>query len=326
MPLTVPRLARAAATVANANFNAGAPGNPLDALLGNRSLYGDLGGLLVSQGAGYTTEGGNTVYGDGYIGPNDPRYMAADKYLSDNGLTQLRNTNIGGPGQPIDPSKVTYDPRYGLVTSIGNVKQYGSDIGGWGPFALAAIPAIAIAAGALSGAGATAAGGTTAASSVPGMIAPGMETQAMMESSLLNAGIMPGTAEWTSAMTGAGLDATAGGLYPTGAPTGMPPSAPTTPPPTNPNSGGLLGNLGDKTGGLLQQAGTWAMDHPLQAAGLAQTAYGLLGGGSHGASGSSGGSSKGGGGGSLGTQGIQQKFYTNPVTQMQLQRYQGGLL
>ena len=276
--------------MANVNINAGAAGNPLDALLNGRSLYGDLGGLLVSQGAGYTTEGGDTVYGDGFIGPNDPRYMAAQKYLSDNGLTQLRNTNIGGPGQPIDPSKVTYDPRFGLVTNVGNVKQYGTDIGGWGPFALAAIPAIAIAAGALAGGGA--AGGGTGA-----------------------AGAFDGATAAAEGGTGAGAfgGATAGAEGSSGLLGGA----------FNGATAGAEGGTG--VSGLLGQAGSWAMAHPLQAAGLAQTAYGLLGGGRSSAP-SSGGSSKGGGGGSLGTQGIQQKFYVNPVTQAQLQRYQGGLL
>jgi len=50
------------------------------------------------------------------------------------------------------------------------------------------------------------AAGAAGASDTPLVLAPGMEAQGMAESQLLNAGVVPGSAEWTSALSSAGLD------------------------------------------------------------------------------------------------------------------------
>jgi hypothetical protein len=91
-------------------------------------------------------------------------------------------------------------------------------------------------------------------------------------------------------------------------------------------SSGLLGNLGSGASDLLGQAGTYIANNPLRALGLAQTAYGLLGGGSHGPSHTS---TTSGGGGSKGGSGTssfnlpQQQFYVNPYLQAQMNRGYG---
>lgn len=207
---TTPATPAAPAGHAGMNVNQGVAGNPLDTFLGDRSMHGSAGTMAVPLAAGYTTEGGDTVYGDGFSGPNDIRSQQIQQALAQHpGYTQVRNNNIGGPGEVIDPSKVIYDPVAGEIAPSGDFGHFGTSIGDWGPFALAAIPAVAIAAGAAGAAGG-AAGGADAGAIGSGAIAPGMEAQAAMESSLLNAGIMPGTAEWSAAMAGTGLDATAG--------------------------------------------------------------------------------------------------------------------
>lgn len=77
--------------------------------------------------------------------------------------------------------------------------------------------------------------------------------------------------------------------------------------------------------GLLGQAGQWALDHPIQAAGLLQTGYGLIHGGSKTGGSSSGGGNKG-GNGNTGTGNFsmpQQQFYVNPYIAAQIQRGYG---
>jgi hypothetical protein len=86
------------------------------------------------------------------------------------------------------------------------------------------------------------------------------------------------------------------------------------------NPGSLAGRAGD----LLGQAGTWALNNPLRAAGLAQTAYGLLGGHRSTGGSSSSSSSKGG----SGTPGAPMKvngpqYYVNPYIAAQIQRGYG---
>lgn len=95
---------------------------------------------------------------------------------------------------------------------------------GWWLAAAAAMGglAAATATGAIGGADAAAGGAAAGAADTPLMIAPGMATQATAENALLNAGILPGSAEWTSALASAGLDTTAGGLYPGASDVGLP--------------------------------------------------------------------------------------------------------
>jgi hypothetical protein len=86
-------------------------------------------------------------------------------------------------------------------------------------------------------------------------------------------------------------------------------------------SSGLFGN----SGGLLSQAGNWIASNPLKAIGLAQTAYGLLGGhGTAGGSSSNGSGSKGGSGvaGPAMKVGTPQ-YYVNPYIAAQIQRGYG---
>lgn len=142
------------------NINQGAQGNPLDAMLAGRPMHGSVGTMTAPLAAGYTTEGGDTVYGDGFSGPNDLRSQQIEQALAQHpGYTQVRNNNIGGPGEVIDPSLVIYDPVAGEIAPTSDFGQFGTSIGDWGPFALAAIPALAMAAGA-AGVGGEAAGGT----------------------------------------------------------------------------------------------------------------------------------------------------------------------
>lgn len=142
----------------NLNINAGDPNNPLDHLLGDRPIYGEAGGLLTAANATPPTgEGGYNVNpDDGYIWSNDPRWGQVSSYLSDKGLVQLRNTNIGGPGEAIDPSKVTYDPKAGLVTSPDNIRApsdgtFWDQYGGWLIVGLGSAAAIGTAAAAAGG-------------------------------------------------------------------------------------------------------------------------------------------------------------------------------
>lgn len=87
------------------------------------------------------------------------------------------------------------------------------------------------------------------------------------------------------------------------------------------SAGGLLGNItSGNYGAAASQAGSWLMSHPLQAAGLLQTGYGLVHGPAKPSSGSSS-SSKGGNGNASGNFNVpQQHFYVNPYIAAQIQR------
>lgn len=254
--------------MAGLNINSGASGNPLDALLGGRPLYGSLGGLLYgSPGANMpqaTSEGGDPIYGEGYLYGNDPRYQQAYQTLQNQGLTQLRSTNIGGPGEAIDPSKVTYDPNLGLVTSLSNVKPVGNGTlwDQYGGFLMLGLPAAAAIAGGAAGSGAGAFEGASAgAEGVPGAFEG---ASAGAEGASGAAGLSGSPFEGASA-SASGNNGLLGNL--------------------------MQGNFGDAASGAAQ----WAMDNPLRAAALLQTGYGLVQNGRSGRPGSSSGSKSSGG-------------------------------
>lgn len=174
--------------MARMNINAGAQGNPLDALLNGRPMYGNAGGMLYTQGGN-----GPDAFNTGGYAPDgstpsdvlttDPRYFSqtttqgseaggGDRVYRLNprtqqalkGRVQIRNTNIGGPGGVIDPSQVEYDPEFGLVTDPRNLNAVGETfLDKYGPWMLAAPAAIAaggaIAAGVGEGAGGAGAAG-----------------------------------------------------------------------------------------------------------------------------------------------------------------------
>lgn len=281
--------------MASMNINAGASGNPLDALLAQNkgSLWGNLGGLLYGRynitTNGGLDEGGNpTPVPDGMVTENDDRYQGAIRDL--NGRTQLRNTNVGGPGGVIDPSKVTYDPRYGLVTDPSNLNPVGETfLDKYGPWLLMAA----------AGAGIAAQGA--------GLIGSGAEA---------GAGAAGTAGAGTAGVGDAGLTGVGSNVGDLGAAGGAAGAS-------GGSSGGLLSGLGDQASGLLGQAGSWAAAHPLQAAGLLQTAYGLVNKPST-PGGSSSSGSKGGSGGTPQNFSLpKQQFYVNPYIQAQIQRGYG---
>lgn len=318
--------------MANPNINAGAQGNPLDALLAGRNPWGALGGLLYgSPGANMpqaTSEGGDPIYGEGFVYGNDPRYAQAYQALQSQGLSQLRDNNIGGPGEARDPSQVRYDPQYGLVTSRSNIAAPNS-LGDWIGPAIMALMA--------GGVGLYAAGGLSSAG-----VGASTATEGAGLDSAINAAEL-GSASQGASLYGTGADlagSNAGLMGDLGGATGgssgllggaegldLSPIAQTPAGSITPLQAGPFDGLGSQ--GLLGQAGNYIANNPLRAFGLAQTAYGLLGGGSHGAptSGSNGsnGSSKGGTGQGLTPgNGQPQQFYQNPYTLAQLQRSRGG--
>lgn len=316
-----------------ANFNAGAQGNPLDALLGGGSIYGSMGRSLsqavadayagdpsaqqwlISQGYGRV----NTTGESNNFEITDPN-LDPQGYILRNGkhYSQLRSTDIGGPGQAIDPSKVIKDPQYGLITPLENLKPQSNGYGDT-VFALAALglglPTAAAALGADAGAASTAGMASTDAAESGGTLA--LNTA--------GTGVVPyeGAAGATGALGTAGAN-TADGLDLSHIP--YTPDGQITPLVNGPYDG-LLGNLGQTTSGLLGQVGQYISDNPIRALGLAQTAYGLLGGGrgSSAAASSGGGSQKGGTGQGLSPGSVQQQFYVNPYTLAQLQRSRGGM-
>lgn len=290
------------------NINAGAQGNPLDDLLAQNkgSLWGNLGGLLYGHYNTVTNggldEGGNRVAPpDGMVTENDDRYQQAMRDLA--GRTQLRNTTIGGPGGVIDPSKVTYDPRYGLLTDPSNLNEVGETfLDKYGPW-LMLLPA---AYGAISAGMAGAAGGEAAAAT--GEAAGGAAGGEAAGSMVGNAG-MPGyagafDAEGMSGVPGMTSGAAGGGVYEGIDQLAQPLEAAT--------DSGKAGLLTDPTG--------WAMANPVQALGLLQTGYGLVAG--HGNQGSGNSGTKGGNGQPGNAKfGIpQQQFYVNPYIAAQIQR------
>lgn len=168
----------------NPNINSGAPGNPLDALLGDDPLNGSLGMNLENVLA--QARSGNIdprLYGMGFqrspfsesnnfeFNPTDPNVSASQGRVTINGkqYVQLNSTSMGGPGEPKDPSQVIKDPKYGLLTPVENIKPISSGYGDM-VFALASLglagPTLAAAmggAGAAGAAGSTGAGGADAA-------------------------------------------------------------------------------------------------------------------------------------------------------------------
>lgn len=314
--------------MAGLNINAGAQGNPLDALLNGRPQWGQLGGLLVPLGAGYSTEGGDTVYGQGYLGPNDPRWQLASDALSNyNGkgqYTQLRNDNIGGPGGVLDPSKVIYDPQYGMLTPSSNVNAPQDDwMANYMPFIIAGLGSAAAIAGASGAAGAAGSTGATAPIDVSTSDLGALGTVNGEGATVGAAGTAGGTAGSSLDFGGytGGIDPeTAAGQGGMGvAQNGIGPGSFTDQLAgaiNNPSS--LLGSNGLLSQGA-QSLGSWAISHPLQAAGLVQTASGLL----HRNSGASGSSGKSSGGSGLpaGSLNIPAVNYTpNPYLMAQLQR------
>lgn len=164
---TAPAPPAAAAPAAGANINSGAANNPLDAMLKGRPLHGNADFLypkLLNVTNGGMAEDGSITIPDGMADPRTSPYMAGGELTPAakqalGGKVQLRNTNIGGPGGVIDPSKVSYDPTFGLVTDPSNLNPLGETfIDQYGPWLMAAIPAAAMAYGAIAGEGAGAAG------------------------------------------------------------------------------------------------------------------------------------------------------------------------
>jgi hypothetical protein len=314
--------------MANVNINAGAPGNPLDALLGGSPLQGTVGrsisdtlaaamsgdasarDWLVSNGYGHMVQTGESPYFE--MGKDG---FTPTGYITRNGreYSQLRSTNIGGPGEARDPSQVINDPTYGLLAPLDSIKAP-SDLGAWiGPAFMAALTGgvgmYAAGAGLAGAEGANAAGDLASTGGIASTDAA--ESGGTLA---LNAG---GTGVTPIAGTGSGLLGGSEGLDLS--PIAQTPAGSVTP---------LQAGPFDGSGGLLSQAGNYIANNPVRALGLAQTAYGLLGGGSHGApsnGGSNGGGSKGGTGQGLTPgNGQSQQFYVNPYTLAQLQRSRGG--
>lgn len=158
----------------NVNINQGQPGNPLDALLqqNHGSLYGstgfDIENALAQSRAGTIDPRiaamgyGHTSYDDTYqFNPSDQNIDPATGRINLNGqqFVQLAGTNIGGQGEPIDPSLVQYDPTYGLITPYSNIKPISSGYGDL-VFGLAGLGlGLPTAMAALGGGGGLAAGG-----------------------------------------------------------------------------------------------------------------------------------------------------------------------
>lgn len=204
---------------------------------------------LLAGGGGYSTEGGDPA-GPGRVTPEQLAWLREHGLTQDTQMespvwamngqpftvdghtyqidptgdiridgklySQLNSLNVGGPGGVIDPNNRIYDPVFGLLTEPSNLNNiydtgYGNGVFAVGG-AMMAAPALAAAMGGASGGAAAASGG--AAGDAPLVLAPGMEAQGMAESALLNAGVVPGSAEWVSTLGSMGLDTTAGGLYP----------------------------------------------------------------------------------------------------------------
>lgn len=134
------------------NINSGAAGNPLDALLAGRNIFGSTGfnieNALAQSYAGDTGVRGQlsqfgtfgTPYDDtNTFNPTNPAIDSRGRITLDGkNYAQLANTNIGGPGEAIDPSKVIFNDQYGLITDPSNIKAP-SDVGDWvGPAIIAA--------------------------------------------------------------------------------------------------------------------------------------------------------------------------------------------
>lgn len=160
----------------NVNINAGAPGNPLDALIAQHGgdLWGSTGfnieNSLAQSNSGNMGVRGQlgqfgtfgTAYDDSNtFNPNagGPIDQAGRVMLDGKQYAQLGNTGIGGPGQAIDPSKVTWNDKFGLITDPSNIAKPQDDF--MANYAGFIIPALVAGGGLLSAAGSS--GGTTAA-------------------------------------------------------------------------------------------------------------------------------------------------------------------
>lgn len=160
----------------NVNINAGAAGNPLDALIAQHggNLWGSTGFNIENELA--QSNSGNmgvrgqlgqfgtfgTAYDDSNtFNPNagGPIDQAGRIMLDGKQYAQLGNTGIGGPGQAIDPSKVTWNDKFGLITDPSNIAKPQDDF--MANYAGFIIPALVAGGGLLSAAGSS--GGTTAA-------------------------------------------------------------------------------------------------------------------------------------------------------------------
>lgn len=171
-PTTTPPASQPAIPAGHPNINAGAQGNPLDALLNGRPIHGTSGAPIA--GLFQQALSGNGVdprlYNYGFhidtqmespvdtIG-NDRVDQTGDIRIHGKPYVQIENTNIGGPGEVIDPSQVIYDPEFGLLTPQGNLKPVSTGYGD-AVFALGALGlGLPTAAAALGGAGGAASSG-----------------------------------------------------------------------------------------------------------------------------------------------------------------------
>lgn len=317
------------------NINPGAQGNPLDALLAQHggNLYGSTGfnveNLLAQARAGTIDPRlaalgyGPTTYDSTYqFNPSSSAIDPVTGQINLNGqrYIQLKNTGIGGPGQVIDPSKVIYNDQFGALAPSGDVAKPQDDfMAQWAPFIIAGLGSAAAIAGS-----AGAAGGASAAPDVStsdlgslgtvngeGASAGSLGTTGGTTSGLdfggYTGGIDPETANGMGGMgvaqngigSGSFMDQLTGAI-------------------NNPSS--LLssnGLLGSTVGDL----GSWAISHPLQAAGLLQTASGLIhrsGSSSSSSSGSKSGNGSGISGGSLNLPPVN--YTPNPYLAAQIQR------
>ena len=196
----------------NVNINTGAPGNPLDALIAQNggSLFGST-GFNVENALAQSRAGTidpriaamgyhRTPYDDTYqFDPTDQNVDSSGAIMRDGRqYHQLASTSIGGQGQPIDPSKVIYDPKYGLLTPQENLKPISNGYGDM-VFGLAALGlGLPTAMAAMGGA----AGGTS-------LEALGIDASPISVQSL---GSVPQMASTDSIMGYGGAGAGAGGL------------------------------------------------------------------------------------------------------------------
>lgn len=202
--------------MANPNINAGAKGNPLDTLLAGRNIYGST-GFSIEDALAQSYSGNTGVrqqlgqfgtFGTAYDDSNT--FNPTSKDINQSGrilidgkqFAQLKSTNIGGPGEAVDPSKVTWNDKYGLITDPTNIKSP-ADLGGWiGPtiIALGTAAMGAYAGGLIGGAG-------EAAASSGGAVGSGLSGAGTLDSAITGAEV--GSASEGASLYGAGADAAA---------------------------------------------------------------------------------------------------------------------
>lgn len=288
-------------------------------------------GLLGMGNGGVNTPYGDSPYGL-TVNSSDPRYSQLSPQFGGGNSALQFSFDPNGNGLRSEPVQRFSDPN--LVHTQGGVTGYsvGNETPGWfnyvnqqnkmtpaemamifGPILGAAAYAGGTALGAFGDAGGTA--GTTAGTA--GAIDTG-DLGALAPSGFGGTGGTAGAVSGGTSLGALGInDAPMATDFTTGTATSMVPASSAFA--GTPYAGLLDGGVS----GLLSHAGTWAMNNPLRAIGLAQTAYGLLGGGSHGSSSGGGGGSKGGSGGSGTPFSTQQQFYTNPYLAAQIQRGYG---